>query len=140
MQLKIGDKNINQEFLSNYWVANAIHQKQIEFTKTIRVPLIAFIKYKGFKILVRAWTPMDLLDLNELDDAIIHGNCSDNWKSNFLMMDSLSTIADSIKLKPYNSEVHYQRVQIHLGTSLKVVETQTDPFSNIKKLDPQRLS
>jgi hypothetical protein len=103
MQLKIGDKNLNQEFISNYWVANAIHQKQIEFTKTIRVPLIAFIKYKGFKILVRAWTPIDLFDQNTLDDAIIHGNCSDNWKSNFLMMDNLSTIADSMKLKPYNS-------------------------------------
>ena len=47
-------------------------------------------------------------------------------------MDNLSTIADTLKLKPYNSEVHYQRVQIHLGTSLKVIETEVDPFSSIK--------
>lgn len=36
--------------------------------------------------MVRAWTPTDDLDQRDLDDAIIHGNCSDNWKSNFLMM------------------------------------------------------
>lgn len=98
-----------------------MHRAQTTFTKPLRVPLIALVKYKGFKVLARAWTPADDLDQRQLDDAIIHGNCSDNWKSNFLMMEDLSSIADSLKLKPYNSEVHYQRVQIHLGTSLKVI-------------------
>jgi hypothetical protein len=140
MFLKLGDKSLNQEFLSNYWVANAIHKTQLQLVKNIRIPLIALIKYKGFKVLVRAWTPTDDLDRRRLDDAIIHGNCTDNWKSNFLIMDILSTIADTLKLKPYNSEVHYQRVQIHLGTSLKVIETDNDPFGSIKQLDPTRLS
>lgn len=103
LNLKIGEKNLNQQFLSNNSVANAIHKCQNQLNKTLRVPLIALVKYKGFKVFVRACTSVDQLDPSQFDDAINHGNCSDNWKSNFLMMDNLSTLADSIKLKPYNS-------------------------------------
>jgi hypothetical protein len=39
-------------------------------------------------------------------------------------------------LKPYFSEVHYQKVQIHMGANLKIMETVNDPFRDIKALDP----
>ena len=139
LNLKIGGKNLNQQFLSNYCVANTIHINQQQFTKAMRVPLVALVKYKGIKVFVRACTPIDDYDAHKLDDSIIHGNCTDNWKSNFLMMDNLSTVADLMKLKPYNSQVHYQRVQIHLGTALKVIESEENPFKKIKALDPQKL-
>jgi hypothetical protein len=32
--------------------------------------------------------------------------------------------------------VHYQKVQIHLGSALKVLKTQEDPYAEIKALDP----
>ena len=38
-------------------------------------------------------------------------------------------------LKPYFSEVHYQKVQIHFGSSLKVLKTDIDPYADIKALD-----
>jgi hypothetical protein len=34
--------------------------------KEIRVPLMAFIKYKGFKVIVRSMTPVDRYDPKEL--------------------------------------------------------------------------
>ena len=80
-----------------------IFRCQKDLTKQIRIPLICFIKYKGFKIFVRACTCVDSYTDKQLDDAILHGNCTDNWKSNFLMMDNLTKITDSLKLKPYNS-------------------------------------
>jgi hypothetical protein len=30
-------------------------------------------------------------------------------------------ILSALKLKPYFSEVHYQKVQIHLGSNLKIL-------------------
>ena len=89
----------------------------------LRVPLKALIKYKGFKVLVRAMTPLDKLRDTEFDDAIVHGNSSDNWKIDFLLVENLTLLLDNLKLKPYFSEVHYQKVQIHLGSSLKVLKT-----------------
>ncbi len=32
--------------------------------------------------------------------------------------------------------MHYQKVQIHLGANLKVLDSVKDPFSTIKKLKP----
>lgn len=121
--MKFGDKNLNQEFLANYQIANAIYDSRWEFSKELRVPLKAFIKYKGFKVLVCAITPLDSLNEQEFDDAILHGHSSDNWKIHFMLVENLTHILNKLYLKPYFSEVHYQKVQIHLGSNLKVVET-----------------
>lgn len=61
MKLKFGEKSLNQEFIANYCVANSIYDMRKEWTKELRVPLKALIKYKGFKILVCAMTPLDFL-------------------------------------------------------------------------------
>jgi hypothetical protein len=73
------------------------------FMKEIRVPLMAFIKYKGFKVIVRSITPVDKYDPKEAEDLTIHGNGIDTWKSNFLAVDDLNIITEDLKLKPYNS-------------------------------------
>lgn len=49
----------------------------------------------------------------------------------------LYNIVDSMQLKPYFSEVHYQKVHIHLGPMLKMVKTPVNPFEKIKELDPE---
>lgn len=65
----------------------------------------------------------------------MHGNSTDNWKIDFLLVENLTIILDHLKLKPYFSEVHYQKVLIHLGSNLKIGKTQEDPYSAIKALD-----
>jgi hypothetical protein len=69
----------------------------------MRVPLTALIKYKGFKAFVRTLTPLDELNDKDYDNAIIHGNSSDNWKIDFTLADFLIVIIDQLKLKPYFS-------------------------------------
>lgn len=44
------------------------------------------VRYKGFKVLVCAMTPLDYLNELEYDDAIVHGNATDNWKIDFLLV------------------------------------------------------
>ena len=85
-------------------------------------------------------TPLDSLGEDQFDDAIIHGNSTDNWKIDFLLVENLTLLLDVLKLKPYFSEVHYQKVQIHLGSNLKVLKTANDPYSNIRLLDPASFS
>jgi hypothetical protein len=46
----------------------------------------------------------------------------------------LTLLLDRLKLKPYFCEVHYQKVQIHLGSNLKILETQENPFRGVKNL------
>ncbi len=87
----------------------------------MRVPLKMLVRYKGFKAIVSSMTPLDTLNEQAFDDAIIHGHSSDNWKIDFMMAQNLTTILDVIYLKPYFTEVHYQKVQIHLGSNLKVL-------------------
>ena len=52
-----------------------------------------------------------------------------------MLVEILTDILDCMYLKPYFSEVHYQKVQIHLGSSLKVLKTDIDPYADIKALD-----
>lgn len=52
-----------------------------------------------------------------------------------MLVENLTDLLDCLHLKPYFSEVHYQKVQIHLGSTLKVLRTEKDPFSSIKALD-----
>jgi len=53
---------------------------------------MALIKYKGFKIIVRSFTPVDRYDPKDADDLTIHGNGVDTWKSNFLAVNDLNVI------------------------------------------------
>lgn len=53
-----------------------------------------------------------------------------------MLVENLHLILDHLKLKPYFSEVHYQKVQIHLGSNLKVLQSQENPYASIKALDP----
>jgi hypothetical protein len=66
LAIKIGlGKNINLDFLDNLEVAHAlfnIRRKVGSKVNRIRVPLTALIKYKGFKIFVRALTPCDKMN------------------------------------------------------------------------------
>ncbi len=52
----------------------------------------ALIKYKGFKVLVTATTPLDFLTEQQFDDIIVHGNSSDNWKIDFMLVENLTLI------------------------------------------------
>ncbi len=104
LKLKFGDKNLNQEFLANYEVANAIYSTRYD-TKgwELRVPLKALIKYKGFKVIVVAMTPLDSFNEQIFDDSIVHGSSVDNWKIDFMLVEALTLILDKLKLKPYFS-------------------------------------
>jgi hypothetical protein len=102
----------------------------------LRVPLKALVKYKGFKVIVVSMTPLDLLNEQSFDDSIVHGHSVDNWKIHFMIVEVLTVILNNVHLKPYFSEVHYQKVQIHLGSNLKIMETSPNPFVEIKNLDP----
>lgn len=53
-----------------------------------------------------------------------------------MLVEALTLVLDKMHLKPYFSEVHYQKVQIHMGANLKIMETVNDPFRDIKALDP----
>ena len=86
LKLKFGEKNLNQEFNGNYFIANALFELRHSFKAEIRVPLKALVKYKGFKVLVSAMTPLDALPQQEFDDSIVHGNSSDNWKIDFMLI------------------------------------------------------
>lgn len=118
-------------------MADAIYASREE-TKNweLRVPLKAFIKYKGFKVIVVAMTPLESLGEQAFDDAIVHGHSVDNWKIDFMLVEALTLVLDRLHLKPYFSEVHYQKVQIHMGANLKILQTVVDPFREIKALDP----
>lgn len=60
--LEIGsEKTLNLQFLESAKVADAIFNLKKKINSKIRIPLSAFVKYKGFKILVRALTPCDLM-------------------------------------------------------------------------------
>jgi hypothetical protein len=86
LKMKFGEKGLNQEFTANYFVANAMYEVRNKINKELRVPLKALVKYKGFKVLVRAITPLDELQEQQFDDAIVHGNSSDNWKIDFVLV------------------------------------------------------
>ena len=77
LKLKFGEKNLNQEFNGNYFIANALFELRHSFKAEIRVPL---------KVLVSAMTPLDALPQQEFDDSIVHGNSSDNWKIDFMLI------------------------------------------------------
>lgn len=94
LKLKFGEKNINQEFSGNYSIANVLYAQRQNFKAELRVPLKAFVKYKGFKVLVSAMTPLDSLPEQHFDDSIVHGNSSDNWKIDFMLVENLTTILD----------------------------------------------
>jgi hypothetical protein len=122
LRIKFGEKNLNQEFLANYEVANALYAVREETRQwELRVPLKAFVKYKGFKALVVAVTPLETLSEQAFEDAIVHGHSVDNWKIHFTLVEALTLILDRLHLKPYFSEVHYQKVQIHMGANLKIL-------------------
>lgn len=53
-----------------------------------------------------------------------------------MLVEALTLVLDRLHLKPYFSEVHYQKVQIHMGANLRILETANDPFAQIKALDP----
>lgn len=76
---------------------------------------MSFFKYKGIKALVRALTNCDSLNEKEKDQMLLHGNMSDNWKTHFFLVDDLNMILEAMNLKPYNSELYFQRIVIHLG-------------------------
>lgn len=65
--------------------------------------MTAFVKYKGFKVFVRAGTIIDECNPADIDSMIVHGNCVDNWLSSFIIIDNLNTITDNLKLKPYTA-------------------------------------
>lgn len=59
LRIKFGEKNLNQEFLANYEVADALYCAREETEGwELRVPLKALVKYKGFKAIVVAVTPL----------------------------------------------------------------------------------
>lgn len=64
--VKIGTgKNMNLDYLDNLKVAHALYNIRLKIASRIsriRVPLTAFIKYKGFKVIVRALTPCDFMN------------------------------------------------------------------------------
>ena len=90
--------------------------------------------------MVSAITPLDFMNEQAFDDSILHGHSSDNWKIDFMIVEYLTTIINKLRLKPYFSEVHYQKVQIHLGSNLKILKTKENPYSMIKELDPNSFS
>lgn len=53
------NKDINQEYLANVETAHTIYTLKDKIREGTRVPLHALIKYKGFKVIVRALTPID---------------------------------------------------------------------------------
>jgi 4-hydroxy-3-methylbut-2-en-1-yl diphosphate synthase IspG/GcpE len=60
--IKIGlSKHLNEEFLDSMKVAHAIYNIRKKIDNKIRVPLMALIKYKGLKVLVKAVTPCDFM-------------------------------------------------------------------------------
>lgn len=62
LKIKIGfSKHLNMEFLYTMKVAHSIYNIRKKIDNKIRVPLMAFIKYKGLKVLVRSMTPCDFL-------------------------------------------------------------------------------
>ena len=61
LRLKFGEKSLNQEFTANYFVANSIYELRNKWRMELRVPLKAIVKYKGFKVLVCAMTPLDIV-------------------------------------------------------------------------------
>lgn len=64
--IKIGvEKHLNLDFLDSMKVAHTIYNLRKKIDNKIRVPLMALIKYKGFKILIRAVTPCDTEKIKE---------------------------------------------------------------------------
>lgn len=58
--VKIGDKDLNQEFLVNSLISDlCLNLKVIKGLK-IRIPLMVFVKYKTFKVLCMSDMPFSL--------------------------------------------------------------------------------
>lgn len=63
---------------------------------------------------------------------------SDNWKTHFFLVDDLNMVLEAMNLKPYNSELYFQRIVIHLGIELQLISTKDDPFQKIRRYDKNR--
>jgi len=71
--LKVGGKEINQEFLVNYFLNDILYTfrevKELKF----RIPLMSFIKYKGYKVLVMCDMPFTELEKSEVYNLLDEG-------------------------------------------------------------------
>ena len=93
LKLIVGvDKGYNLEFLDNLYIAHEIYNRRNKLDPKIRVPLIALVKYKGFKILVQAITPVDSMPQKIKYEKILHGNCEETWKNHFFLVDDLNVL------------------------------------------------
>ena len=98
MWIKLGGKNINQEFLSMATVADILAILRKNRNVEMRVPLAALVKYKGFKALCVMNIPVSG------DDSIMYGLPAEGgFKINSSISDELKDICKGLNLRPYNS-------------------------------------
>ena len=104
LMLKIDfNKEINQEYLANVETAHTIYTLKDKVREGTRVPLHGLIKYKGFKVMVRALTPIDKYSHKDRENRVLHGVCEESWKTHFFIQDDLLLISQTQNMKPYNS-------------------------------------
>ena len=47
-------------------------------------------------------------------------------------MDDLNVLLEGLNLRSYSSEVNFQRVVVHFGTEMKMIETHSHPYEKLK--------
>jgi hypothetical protein len=98
MWIRLGGKNINQEFLGLENVADILAMLKKSRDVEMRVPLAAFVKYRGFKAICVMNVPIDG------DATIIYGLPAEGgFKINSSISDELKDICKGLNLRPYSS-------------------------------------
>jgi len=62
MWIRVGGKELNQQFLVNYYINDIFYSLREIKNIRFRLPLMSLIKYKGFKILVMCDLPFSELE------------------------------------------------------------------------------
>lgn len=115
MWIRLGGKNINQEFLGLENVADILAMLKKSRDVEMRVPLAAFVKYRGFKAICVMNVPIDG------DATIIYGLPAEGgFKINSSISDELKDICKGLNLRPYSSEVRFSNITVYLDPRCQV--------------------
>lgn len=71
--IRVGEKELNQEFLVNYYLNDIFYSLSELKGHKFRVPLMSLVKYKGLKLLVMCDMPFSELDKSEVYNLIDEG-------------------------------------------------------------------